>query len=97
MIEADLLEMLAGDGRNRHIEACHSRAWEVLCHVVQCIGILQWIFEMCKVEAAHAVRLQFDEAWGDDAALEVDCIGRDIAYVVRDLACDIVDDQVVSH
>lgn len=96
-VEADLLELFTGDCRDRYVEACHARAWKVLCNLVHLAGILQWIVVMREVEAAQAVSLQLYETWSDNVAFEVDGISRDIAYILSYLTSRSIDGQILDN
>lgn len=89
----DLLELVARDCRDGHIEAGDACAWQICGHIVQLLSITRLVLEVCEVEAFESIGLQFDEAGSDDGALTVDGVGAHVAIAVDEFARLVGDDQ----
>ena len=89
----DLLELVARDCWNGHVEAGDACAWQIYGHIIQLLSIARLVLEVCEMEASQSVGLQFNEAGCDDGALTVDRVSAHIAIAVDELARLVGDDQ----
>lgn len=89
----DLLELVARDCRDGHVEAGDACAWQICGHIIQFLSITRLILEVCEVEASQSVGLQFNETGCDDGALTVDRVSAHVAIAVDELARLVGDNQ----
>lgn len=90
-----LLEIIRRHRRYRGPEAGHSLGDIILRSLLELLRILLFVLEVGEMEAVHAVRVQLQEAWSDNAILKVYNLPTNVTSPLQDLARVLRNDHVI--